>query len=57
MILQLQPGQFERIIATHVITGGKPLVIEGWDDVLSKGLFNVKWLEEHYDKKRERMQS
>lgn len=57
MILQLQPGQFEKIITTHVITGGKPLVIEGWDEVLPKDLFNANWLEDTYDKKRRRRSS
>ncbi|KAJ6783612.1 hypothetical protein PWT90_04464 [Aphanocladium album] len=51
----LGPQEFEKLVLMHVIIGGKPLVIEGLDAVLPKRLFNTKWLEEHYDKKEERV--
>ncbi|KAI9817672.1 MAG: hypothetical protein M1826_001518, partial [Phylliscum demangeonii] len=44
---------FERLVIEHVVVGGKPLVIEGLDKVLSKSIFSVKWLEEHYGAKHE----
>ncbi|RCI14243.1 hypothetical protein L249_5992 [Ophiocordyceps polyrhachis-furcata BCC 54312] len=52
-IRNLGPQEFERLVQIHVIAGGKPLVIDGWDAVLPKWLFNVDWLEKTYDKKRE----
>lgn len=45
--------EFEKLIKIHVVDGGKPLVIDGWDAVLPKWLFNAKWLEQTYDKKQE----
>ncbi|RDA86622.1 hypothetical protein CP532_1047 [Ophiocordyceps camponoti-leonardi (nom. inval.)] len=52
-IRNLGPQEFEKLVQIHVIAGGKPLVIDGWDAVLPKWLFNVEWLEKTYDKKRE----
>lgn len=49
----LAPQEFEQLVLIHVILGGKPLVIEGWDALLSADLFSSKWLEQTYDKKRE----
>lgn len=51
-IRNLGPQEFEKLVQIHVIAGGKPLVIDGWDSVLPKWLFNVDWLEKTYDKKR-----
>lgn len=45
--------EFEKLVLIHVIAGGKPLVIDGWDAVLSKRLFSADWLEKTHDKKRE----
>ncbi len=50
-IRNLGQQEFEKIILLHVILGGKPLVIEGWDAVLPRKLFNAEWLENAYDKK------
>lgn len=44
--------EFEKLVLFHVIQGGKPLVIEKWNDRLPKSLFGVAWLESHYDKRR-----
>ncbi|RDA90123.1 hypothetical protein CP533_3011 [Ophiocordyceps camponoti-saundersi (nom. inval.)] len=52
-IRNLGPQEFEKLVQIHVIAGGKPLVIDGWDAVLPKWLFNADWLEKTYDKKRE----
>lgn len=49
---ELGQREFEDFITSHVVIGGKPLVIEGWEDVLPADLFNVDWLEATYDKKR-----
>lgn len=51
-IRNLGQQEFEKLVAIHVIAGGKPLVIEGWDAVLPQDLFDVAWLEQTYDKKR-----
>ncbi len=47
----LGPQEFEKLVLMHVITGGKPLVIEGLDGILPKWLFSTDWLEKQYDKK------
>lgn len=52
-IRRLDPLDFEKLIHIHVVSGGKPLVIEGWDALLPKWLFNVEWLEKAYDRKGE----
>lgn len=44
--------EFEKFVLFHVIHGGKPLVIEKWNDWLPKSLFSAEWLEKTYDKKR-----
>jgi hypothetical protein len=52
-IRRLGPSGFEKLVQLHVIEGGKPLVIEGWNKVLPESLFSAKWLERTHDKKRE----
>lgn len=44
--------EFEKLVLFHVIQGGKPLVIEKWNDRLPKSLFSAAWLESTYDKRR-----
>lgn len=51
-IRNLGQQELEKLILLHVVLGGKPLVIEGWDAVLPKWLFNVDWLEKTYGTKR-----
>ncbi|KAI2631746.1 hypothetical protein GGS21DRAFT_522918 [Xylaria nigripes] len=46
------PG-FEKLVQLHVIEGGRPLVIEGWDRALPKDLFSATWLEKTCNKKQE----
>lgn len=46
-------SKFEKLVLIHVIQGGKPLVIEGWNKQLPKDLFSASWLEKTYDKKQE----
>ncbi|KPM41197.1 hypothetical protein AK830_g5364 [Neonectria ditissima] len=52
-IRNLGQQEFEKLVLIHVVAGGKPLVIDGWDAVLPKGLFDASWLENTYDKKQE----
>lgn len=52
-IRRLGAAGFEKLVQLHVIEGGRPLVIEGWNKVLPESLFSATWLEEKYDKKRE----
>ncbi|KAF4436990.1 hypothetical protein F53441_13138, partial [Fusarium austroafricanum] len=52
-IRNLGQQEFEKLVLIHVIAGGKPLVIDGWDGVLPKSLFDVGWLEKTYDKAQE----
>ncbi|TIC97667.1 hypothetical protein CH35J_006717 [Colletotrichum higginsianum] len=49
----LGPQEFEKLVQLQVIQGGKPLVIEKWNDVLPQRLFSGEWLEKTYDKKQE----
>jgi hypothetical protein len=52
-IRRIGPHEFERLVRIHVIQGGKPLVIDKWNDKLWRDLFSAEWLEQHYDKKQE----
>ena len=45
--------QFERLVLLHVILGGKPLVIDGFQDVLDPWTFNSRWLADNHGKKGE----
>ncbi|KAK3897456.1 hypothetical protein C8A05DRAFT_38997, partial [Staphylotrichum tortipilum] len=54
-IRNIGPQEFEKLVFLHVIHGGKPLVIEKWNDRLPKSLFSVEWLEATYNKKEERV--
>jgi len=40
----------EQLILLHVVIGGKPLVIEGWEDHMDPYLFSPEWLKAHMDK-------
>ncbi|KAI0541321.1 hypothetical protein GGR58DRAFT_16257 [Xylaria digitata] len=52
-IRRLGPAGFEKLVQLHVIEGGRPLVIEGWNKVLPSDLFSRDWLEKTCDKKQE----
>ncbi|GAW15066.1 hypothetical protein ANO14919_044750 [Xylariales sp. No.14919] len=52
-IRRLGPAGFEKLVQLHVIEGGRPLVIEGWNKVLPNDLFSRDWLEKTCDKKQE----
>lgn len=42
---------FEKLVLLHVILGGKPLVIEGYQSRLDKGVFGLQWLRDNYASK------
>ncbi|KAI9678151.1 MAG: hypothetical protein M1817_006096 [Caeruleum heppii] len=46
---------FEKLILLHVILGGKPLVIEGYQDELPKHLFSVGWLDQNEGRRVEKV--
>ncbi|OOF97715.1 hypothetical protein ASPCADRAFT_141260 [Aspergillus carbonarius ITEM 5010] len=44
---------FEKLVLLHVVRGGKPLVVEGFDRWLDSSIFSEKWLRSHYSAKTE----
>lgn len=42
---------FEKLVLLHVIIGGKPLVIEGFQDRLDQWTFTPQWLRDNHGKK------
>ncbi|KAK0708962.1 hypothetical protein B0T26DRAFT_754245 [Lasiosphaeria miniovina] len=52
-IRNIDSQEFEKLVYIHVIHGGKPLVVEKWNDWLPKTLFSAEWLESVYNKKEE----
>ena len=44
---------FEKLIVLHVIIGGKPLVIDGFEDRLDPWTFTPKWLRDNCGEKHE----
>ncbi|KAK4610464.1 C-module-binding factor A [Fulvia fulva] len=47
MIDQQGMAAFEKLVLLHVIVGGKPLVIDGFEDRLDPWTFNPKWLRDN----------
>jgi hypothetical protein len=47
--------EFEKLVLLHVIIGGKPLVVEGWNRSLPPWLFSSTWLEDNMGKKRKNL--
>jgi hypothetical protein len=39
---------FERLVRLHVVIGGKPLVVEGYDAILEKWIFSERWLRDNH---------
>jgi hypothetical protein len=52
-IAELGLPEFEKLVLLHVIAGGKPLVVEGWQSELPPWLFSPNWLEDNVGKKRQ----
>lgn len=44
-------ANFEKLVLLHVVRGGRPLVIEGFNKRLDSSTFSEKWLRTHYGKK------
>jgi hypothetical protein len=38
---------FEKLVLLHVVLGGKPLVIEGYQDRLDRQAFTLQWLRDN----------
>ncbi|KAH8599156.1 hypothetical protein B0O99DRAFT_683136 [Bisporella sp. PMI_857] len=45
----------EQLILLHVVIGGKPLVIEGWEDHLDPYLFSPDWLQASMNKAEQKV--
>jgi hypothetical protein len=45
---------FEKLILLHVIIGGKPLVVDGFEDRLDPWTFTPKWLQDNHGEKGRR---
>lgn len=43
--------QFEKLVLLHVIIGGKPLVIDGFEEVLDPWTFTPSWLRDNHGDK------
>ncbi|CAK4033038.1 Hypothetical predicted protein [Lecanosticta acicola] len=53
MIDQQGLANFEKLVLLHVIVGGKPLVIDGFEDRLDPWTFTPKWLRDNCGEKVE----
>ncbi|KXL44296.1 hypothetical protein M433DRAFT_280022 [Acidomyces richmondensis BFW] len=53
MIDQQGLAAFEKLVNLHVVVGGKPLVIDGFEDRLDPWTFSPKWLLDNYGEKIE----
>jgi hypothetical protein len=53
MIEQQGLPAFEKLVTMHVIVGGKPLVIDGFEDLLDPWTFTPKWLRDNCGEKVE----
>lgn len=51
-IKELGINEFERVVLHHVIIGGKPLVVDGWEADLPPWLFSPTWLIDNVGTKR-----
>ncbi|RDW62688.1 hypothetical protein BP5796_10990 [Coleophoma crateriformis] len=51
MLKEHSAQSLEKLVLLHVVIGGKPLVIEGWERMLDAGLFSPTWLRENYGTK------
>ncbi|KAF2759833.1 hypothetical protein EJ05DRAFT_474888 [Pseudovirgaria hyperparasitica] len=53
MIEQQGVDAFEKLVLLHVIIGGKPLVVDGFEDLLDPWTFTPKWLIDNHGGKVE----
>lgn len=47
---------FEQLVLLHVIIGGKPLVVDGFENRLDPWTFTPKWLRDNVGTKGEQLQ-
>jgi hypothetical protein len=47
------PSEFERLVRKHVILGGKPLIVEGYESKLDRWTFALQWLRDNCSAKVE----
>jgi hypothetical protein len=52
-ILNNTPEEFERLILLYVIIRGKPLVIDGFEELLDPWTFTPSWLRDNHGDKGE----
>jgi hypothetical protein len=43
--------KFQKLVVAHVIEGGKPLVVDGFEERLDPWLFTPKWLRDNHGDK------
>jgi hypothetical protein len=48
-------SMFEKLVLLHVVIGGKPLVVEGYQNRLERWIFAEQWLRDNHAKKSESM--
>ncbi len=53
MIDQQGIHAFEQLVLLHVVLGGKPLVVEGYQERLERWTFAVQWLKDNCGSKGE----
>lgn len=53
MIDQQGLAAFEKLVLLHVVIGGKPLVVDGFEDRLDPWTFTPKWLRDNCGEKQE----
>ncbi len=46
---------FDKLVLLHVILGGKPLVVEGFQQRLDEWTFTSQWLQDNFGKKCKRV--
>ncbi|KFY25080.1 hypothetical protein V493_04849 [Pseudogymnoascus sp. VKM F-4281 (FW-2241)] len=54
-IRELGLQEFEKLVLLHVIQGGKPLVVEGWESDLQPWLYSSTWMQDNLGKKQEQV--
>ncbi|KFZ03889.1 hypothetical protein V502_10577, partial [Pseudogymnoascus sp. VKM F-4520 (FW-2644)] len=54
-IRELGLQEFEKLVLLHVIQGGKPLVVEGWESNLQPWLYSSTWMQGNLGKKQEQV--
>ena len=53
MIAEQGLDQFEKLVLLHVVIGGRPLVIDGYNEHLDPWTFTKKWLRDNHGDKGE----